>query len=294
MKLIGYVAHNMTLDTSASKTARLRNVTDEVLAKLIKQNLESLKQIIKWNVRQDILFYRITSNLIPYASHPVNKIDWAHLFRADFEIIGNLINKSKILVSMHPGQYTVLSSPNSDFVNKSIKEIEYHCTVLDLLNQDEKAKIILHVGGAYSNKGEAIKRWIENFKLLSPMAQRRLVIENDDVVYKVSDCLVIHRQIAIPVVFDNLHYRISPDEMPAAQALKKCLQTWQSQKVLPEVHYSQQAAGKAAGAHAYTIDLDKFKKFYEETKELDFNIMLETKDKELSVLKILHLLETTS
>jgi UV DNA damage endonuclease len=149
MKLIGYAAHNLTLNTSASKTVRLKNVNNEVLRKLTTENLTSLRKIIEWNIDHDIYFYRISSNLIPFASHHVNKIDWPKEFQKYFTKIGKLISDNQIIVSMHPGQYTVLSSPDNAVTKRAIAEIEYHNTVLDLLNTSFNAKIIIHLGGKY-------------------------------------------------------------------------------------------------------------------------------------------------
>ncbi len=51
------------------------------------------------------------------------------------------------------------------------------------------------------------------------------------------------------------------------------------------VDYSSQQKGERKGKHIETINLRKFKKFMEETKPFDFDIMLEIKDKEKSALK---------
>lgn len=284
MKLIGYVAHNLTLKTSASKTVRLRNATNEVLRKLTADNLDSLTRILKWNIRHGILFYRISSNLIPFASHPVNTTDWPNEFGEEFAKIGKLLSDNKIVVSMHPGQYTVLSSPSDAIVKRAVAEIEHHNTVLELLDTSSDAKIIIHLGGGYGSKDQAIKRFIKNYKNLSPPSIKRLVIENDDVVYNVGDCLKVSQQTGLPIVFDTLHYQINPDNYPPVKALEKCLLTWDSP---PEVHYSDQAVNKPRGAHAEEINVEKFLDFYNDTKQLNFRIMLETKDKEQSVLKII-------
>jgi len=289
MKLIGYVAHNLTLDTSASKTVRLKNLTDETLRKLTAENLFSLSKILEWNIEHNIFFYRITSNLIPYASHPANTTDWQNEFRENFKTIGNFISDNKVIVSMHPGQYTVLSSPVDAVVKRAIAEIEYHNTVLDLLNTSSDAKIIIHLGGRYGNKSLAIKRFVKNYKKLSSQTKKRLVIENDDVIYTVNDCLKVYQATGLPVVFDNLHCQINPDNESMLESLKRCLATWDS---TPETHYSEQAPNKLEGAHSTSINIKNFLDFYTKTSELNFNIMLEAKDKEQSVLKILKELQS--
>lgn len=290
MKLIGYVGHNTTLKTSASRTARLRNINDQVLRRLIAENLESLRQIIEWNIEHQILYYRITSGLVPYASHKINRLGWAKEYSPVFDDIGCLLQKTGMLVAMHPGQYTVLSSPDQDVVRRSLEEIEYHNTVLDLLKTGSEAKITVHLGGSYTDKKAAIGRWMDNFRLLSDGAKRRLAIENDEKVYTISDCLLVHTQTGVPVVFDYFHHQLNPDGHTYLEALEKCLTTWTKQHEKPEVHFSTQAPDKRPGAHAASIDTNEFMRFYQETEHLDFNILLETKDKELSVLKVMQLL----
>ncbi len=284
-RLIGYVAQNLTLGTSASRTARLKNVTDDIIRKLTQHNLSSLREILEWNAANRIRLYRISSSLIPYASHPVNRVDWGTEFRGQFESLGRFITDNGLVVGMHPGQYTLLSSPDQDITRRSFAEIEYHNRVLDLLGQGPQAKIVLHLGGAYGDKVSAVSRWIKNWQQLPPGARRRIVVEHDDRIYTVADCLAVHRIIGIPVVFDLLHYQLNPDDsLPYREALERCLAIWPPD-ITPEVHYSNESP-IGRGAHSETVDVEQFKKFWLETADLEFNIILETKDKELSVLKI--------
>jgi UV DNA damage endonuclease len=53
------------------------------------------------------------------------------------------------------------------------------------------------------------------------------------------------------------------------------------------VDYSTQARGKRPGSHAETIDLRHFRRFLKATRTLDFDLMLEIKDKEMSALRAL-------
>jgi len=43
------------------------------------------------------------------------------------------------------------------------------------------------------------------------------------------------------------------------------------------------------GKHVETINLEHFRRFLEETKPFDFDIMLEIKDKEMSALKAIEI-----
>ncbi len=77
-------------------------------------------------------------------------------------------------------------------------------------------------------------------------------------------------------------------------ALQKAMSTWKmSYDGLPIVDYSSQNKVNERenkgrrGRHTGTIDLKLFNRFLKETQDLDFDIMLEIKDKEKSALKAL-------
>ena len=74
------------------------------------------------------------------------------------------------------------------------------------MNLPETAKIQIHVGGVYGNKIDAIDRFVkiynnDNSKLLDTYVKRRLVIENDDRLYNLLDCLHINQNTGIPNSF---------------------------------------------------------------------------------------------
>ena len=122
-----------------------------------------MNQILKYNVKNNILFFRISSDLIPFASHPICELNWCRNFQTEFEQIGDFVKKHNIRISMHPDQFVILNSPNSKIVENSINELKYHCRVLDEMRLDTTAKVQIHIGGVYENKVEAIDRFIRIF-----------------------------------------------------------------------------------------------------------------------------------
>jgi UV DNA damage endonuclease len=175
---------------------------------------------------------------------------------------------------MHPDQFVILNSPNTTTVKNSINELKYHSSILDAMCLDETAKIQIHVGGLYKNKQEAIDRFIRTFNKISKFVdssiKKRLVIENDDRLYSLKDCLSINQETSIPIVFDSLHYELLNNGDPLRIALQKAMSTWKmSSDGLPIVDYSIQNSvqGKERirkGKHAESIDLTLFEKFLEE------------------------------
>ena len=274
------------VDNSNFKNITKKNLTKENLRIIIKHNLRSLENIIVYNVKNNIRMYRITSDLIPFGSSELNNLDWEKEFKEEFDYIASIIEKNKIRVSMHPGQYCVINSPDEDVVKRSFDDLRYHNKILDLLKVDYNCKIVLHVGGAYGDKKEAIERFILNYQKLDKNIKKRLIIENDDKIFNIEDVLYISKETNIPVVYDNLHNYVNPSNKGVMSDnfwLKKALKTWPSNQKM-KTHYSQQDTSKNKGAHTKTIFLKPFLKYFNEL-DVDADIMLEVKDKNVSCIK---------
>ncbi|MFO7867310.1 MAG: UV DNA damage repair endonuclease UvsE [Candidatus Aminicenantes bacterium] len=280
---IGYPCINRSIGCTANSTFRLRNYSEENLIQKVSNNLSCLKKILKFNVQNHLLFFRISSDLVPFASHPVCQFNWVTHFKNEFEEIGAYIKRHKIRISMHPDQFVLINAKNKDVVQRSIKELDYHCDVLDAMELNGSAKTQIHVGGVYGDKEESIKRFIENHKNLPFKIKKRLVIENDHRSYSLKDCLSIHRQTDIPIIFDTYHHECLNNGESLSGALTKAQKTWKDKDGKSMIDYSSE--GEKKGAHSETINLRLFKKFLKHTKGLDFDVMLEIKDKEKSALK---------
>jgi len=288
---IGYPCINWTIGCKSNKTFRLKSYSENRLKTSINNNLKCLEKILRYNIKKNILFFRITSDLIPFASHPICKFNWHDFFKKEFLRIGELIQKNDIRISMHPDQFIVLNSPNIDIVERSKKELLYHAEILDLMNLDFTAKIQLHVGGAYKDKKTSIYRFIQHYKELEPMIKKRLVIENDDRIYSLKDCLNINQETGILVLFDVFHHSILNNGETTQNAVEICTRLWSKKDGLLMLDYSSKKVGGKINSHAESIDISNFKLFLEITKPYDFDIMLEIKDKEKSALKAISILE---
>ncbi|MFC1843116.1 UV DNA damage repair endonuclease UvsE, partial [Candidatus Dependentiae bacterium] len=289
---IGYPCINRTIGCTANSTFRLANYSQEKLIETVDNNLACLQKILEYNVAHDLLFFRISSDIIPFASHPVCRFEWRNYFTPKFYEIGNYIKKHKFRISMHPDQFILLNAKDTNIVKKSIAELIYQCDLLDLMELDQTAKVQIHVGGVYGDKASAIARFIKVYNTLPQNVQKRLVIEHDDHRFSLQDCLQIYEKIKIPVVFDTLHYECFNAGEPVREALLLAAKTWNKNDGPLMVDYSEQEKGKRKGTHAQTIDVRHFEKFlhdvnFDDLKKqgLDCDIMLEIKDKEKSALK---------
>jgi UV DNA damage endonuclease len=289
---IGYPCINWTIGCKGDRTFRLRSYSDERLIETVENNLQCLTTMLTFNVNHTLLFFRITSDLVPFASHPINQFDWQGYFKQQFQDIGTFIKTQGMRISMHPDQFTLINSVNIEVFERSVKELRYHVQVLDLMELDLSAKIQIHLGGVYGDKAKSMQRFIKRFDDLDERIRRRLAIENDDRLYTLKDCLQIHEETSIPVLFDVYHHELNNTGETVREAFELFTSTWTEKDGVPMVDYSSQQTGERKGKHAESVDLDRFRQFIVETKDFNFDIMLEIKDKEQSAVKAVDMLKT--
>jgi UV DNA damage endonuclease len=284
---IGYPCINRSIGCTASRTFRLASYTEERMRDTISGNLSCLEKILAYNVSYGLLFFRITSDLVPFASHPVCTFAWQEEFAGVFEKIGDYIRRYRFRISMHPDQFVLLNAPDKGVLQRSIADLGYQVQVLDLMGLDPSAKVQVHVGGVYGDKPAAIDRFVHQYDLLDTAIRDRLVIENDERLYTLSDCLAIHERTGIPVIADTFHHSLYNTGEQFTSLLDPVRKTWKAHDGIPMVDYSSQEPGKRVGAHTLHIVAEEFRQFLKKTHPADFDIMLEIKDKEKSALAAL-------
>ena len=282
---IGYPCINRSIGCSSNKKFRLSNFTKEKFNETVRNNLNCLDKIVDYNVENNMLFLRISSETIPFASHEVCTLDWKKIFKNELNNIGIKLKENKFRVSMHPGQFTLLNSPNEKIVEKSLAELEYHADFLNAMGLDNTTKIQIHVGGVYGDKDSAIKRFINTFGIASNKIKSRLAIENDDYHYSVKDCLRINKETNIPIILDNLHLECLNDGESLSEAYNIFKCTWSKEDGIPMLDSSSQQKDARIGKHTEHLDSNHFKEFIDIMQNQEFDLMFEIKDKEKSVLE---------
>lgn len=301
MREIGYACINMTLSDEgvcANRTLRMKTLEEkgyEYLSELIVSNLQSLKKILNWNAESGYRFYRMSSEMFPFMSHPVWGYDIENLPRCE-EIstllmeLGNFARLTNQRLTYHPGPFNVLASPNPKVVSKTIVELNAHSHIFDLMGYTPSVenKINIHVGGAYGDKASALNRFCSNFQHLDENTKLRLTVENDDRgnLYSLQDLyLGVYRVIGIPLVFDYHHHIFNTGGLTEEEALKLAMTTW-PENIVPVIHYSEsktleQGLTKITPAHSDYI------KGPINTYNQQVDVMVEAKAKELAVQQYL-------
>jgi len=289
---IGYPCVNYSIGKKTVSTFRLSSYSEERLIQCINYNLATLIEILRFNINNNFMFFRISSGIIPFASHPICKFDWKDYFKSDFTKIGQLIKKHNIRISMHPDQFVLINAKNQDIIANSVKELEYHTELLDAMGLDHSAKVQIHIGGIYGDKERSKKQFISNYKnLLSEEIKKRLVIENDDHLYNLKDCIEIHGYTNIPILFDVFHHICFNNNLSVNDALQIANSTWNHNKDgIMMIDYSNQESNQRKGKHSKTLDIKQFEKFILSVSNCDFDIILELKDKEKSAQKAINVI----
>ena len=273
----------------------------------LKVSLEYLTRILDYLKKHEISMYRMSSDIAPYATHPDmpqfhNMVKESDAQLADF---GRRAREQDIRLSFHPSQYLILNSPNPELVRKSVWDLLSQADMLDRMGLGREAVLVIHVGGAYGDRKSSSARWVETWKTLPEPVRRRLVLENDDIRFSASDTLWIHEHTGVPLVFDFQHFWcFNPESLELRSTFARCLQTWPT-GVRPKMHFSSprtemretkrknMETGKRKTVyvapvwtgHADFNNPFEFINFLRLTHDYEFDVMLESKAKDLALIR---------
>ena len=303
---LGYACINMTLSSGSKKNRVTTNrgmikrtfleKGETYASELALQNLNDLLVILKWNKRNGINFFRMSSDIFPWASeYQIDELPNYELLLDAAQKAGEFASDNNMRLTSHPGPFNKLTSPKESVILNTIRDLEIHGEIFDLmcLPRTPYAKINIHVGAAYDDKPMALDNFCKNFQRLSEAVMTRLTVENDDKpsLYTTEELYNdIYKRINIPVVFDYHHHDLHSGGLSEKEALDMALATWPVD-VRPVVHYSESRSDEYADpkikpqAHSdsYVRPVN--------TYGLAMDIMLEAKHKELALFKMRELME---
>ena len=289
---LGYAVLSKTLE--AQKLFRTLTYTnylkqeDTKLEEVINHNLWGLEEIIKYNVKNNIHFYRLNSSLIPLATHKDVTYNYEEKIQESLFLIGKIIKENNLRIDTHPDQYCVLNSTKEKVVKDSIEILKYEATILKML-KIPNPHIILHVGSREEGKEVSLKRFKQNFHKLDKDIQKMLVLENDDKIYNVVDTLNLCEELNIPMVLDYHHYLCNNEGENIEDYLFRIFKTWKEET--PKMHYSSPKSKlkKEFRAHHDYINVEEFIKLLNILKKYqqDVDIMIEAKMKDEALFRLM-------
>jgi len=287
---LGYVSLATTIEASFKNityTQFMKTNDINKIENIILENLKILENIIDYNIKNNIHFYRITSKLIPLAT--LINFNYTNNYEYYYKKIKDKIKNLRI--DIHPDQFCILNSTKKEIVQNSINILKYHYTILDMLGIKNKI-IILHIGSSAFGKEQSIKRFINNFKTLPNEIQQCIAIENDDKVYDIKDCLNLCKYLNIPMVLDYHHHICNNNNLNIEDYIIDIFQTW---KTTPKIHFSspKNSTKKDFRAHNDYININDFINFLNKIKHIDSNldIMIEAKAKDEALFKLVRQLK---
>lgn len=258
-------------------------------------NARDIPKMLRWNEKYGIRFLRLSSEMFPFASHDVYGYNLAPFASEALAEAGRVAAELGHRLTTHPGQFTQLGSPRPEVITAAIRDLEYHCELLDLLKlppqADRDAVMILHMGGIFGDKAATLDRFRKNYIKLPQGIKNRLVLENDDVCYSVHDLLPICEELNIPLVLDYHHHNIIFDADKIREGTKDIMDlyprikaTWDRKNIKQKMHYSEPTPAAITGRQR--------RKHSPRVSTLppcapDMDLMIEAKDKEQAVFELM-------
>jgi UV DNA damage endonuclease len=274
----------------------------------LRVSLGYLRAILGYLEKKQIRMYRMSSDLAPYATHPDMPQFHGQVqeCRSELREIGAEARRLGVRLSFHPSQFVVLNSPDPELRRKSVWDLQSQAEILDCMEMNDEAVVVIHAGGAYGDIESGMTRWIQTWAELPEPVRRRLVLENDDLRYSAANVLHIHARTGIRLIFDVQHFLChNPEQLELSATVERFLRTW-PQGMRPKLHFSSPRTemrevtrknrktrkketvllppvwtGHADFNHPF-----EFISFMRSTAALEFDVMLEAKAKDLALIRL--------
>lgn len=291
---LGYVAVPISIKVTSSSIVTYShykklglNRGNEKLDKVIMSNFDDLKKILHYNIKNEVVFFRMTSNLIPLGTHPDVDYEIFSRYKEQFLEIGRLIKENNLRVDTHPDQFCVLNSVNEQVVISSINILKFHQSMFNAMEID--GKMVLHIGGSAGGKILAMKRFKENFFRLDEDLQKMIILENDDKTFNIRNTLKLCNELKIPMVLDYHHYLCNNNGEKIIDYIEKICATWNPTGMCPKMHFSSPKGKTEKRSHSEYTDVAKFLDFIETIRFInrDIDIMLEAKAKDEALFRLI-------
>jgi len=295
MKNIGYCCINISINSNRSKKDQIsvnRGMVKKTfeskglnyVSELTIKNIDDLKKILEWNLKNNIYVYRMSSDMFPCLGfYKIKDLPNYNLICRKLKECGDFAKKNSFRLSFHPSHFCIIASENQRVIDSAIDELNKHAEIMDIMGLDQTTfyPINIHIGTTKPSLTDATRKFCESFQLLSESCKKRLTVENDDSPNQYSVKFLydnVYKKIFIPIVFDQHHFNYGPQDQTMEEALKLAHSTWNT-RCLTHMSSSRllEDVKGVATAHADYI--------YEEiqTFGLDFDIEIEAKGKDLAV-----------
>jgi UV DNA damage endonuclease len=211
-------------------------------------NLASTLRILRHAAASGIEVHRLSSRLVPLATHPVyGAWPWPTELADDLAAVGAVVRAHGMRVSFHPDHFTPLSSPRPEVIAAAERDWRDHRALFAAMGLPP-SPLVVHLGGATGGRAAAMDRFCAHVRGL-PGWEGGLALENDDRVWTAGEVLEAGDRLRLPVVIDFLHAQVNPGVLPVADAVRAAAATWPP-GLPPKVHLSSAASPSRPRDHA--------------------------------------------
>ncbi|MCM3388292.1 UV DNA damage repair endonuclease UvsE [Ureibacillus chungkukjangi] len=295
---LGYVAMSMELkNASPSKTMTFthfqkiddREAAIRKLEQIALTNLENTLRLLKHNVFHEIHFYRLTSRLIPLATHEA-LLDWDYItpIKDRLREVGEYAANKGIRIDFHPDHFVVLNSDKKEVFINSVKNLKLHKSLLNGMGINPTHRCVLHVGGRYQETEKSLERFVDNWMDVPRGIQEMIMLENDDKSFTLDDTLYLCEKLGIPLVFDYHHHLAHHYNEQWEENWERVIATWKYSPLPIKMHISSPKSPAEFRHHSDYVNVDMFFRFLKEIKgtvpQIDCMIEAKKKDEALFTL----------
>src|SRR5687767_3304173 len=125
---IGFACTVLGIDVRAHDTRKWQNSPHLCVS------LDNVTKILSYAHGLGIRMHRLSTDIAPYYTDTTRPQFGNQLEESKEQLaaVGALARRLDIRLSMHPGQYTVLNSPNDVTYASAVRELQYAADLLDL------------------------------------------------------------------------------------------------------------------------------------------------------------------
>lgn len=296
---LGYVAMSLqvkncspsqTMTYKTFKSLENKEAAIHRLERIAESNLENCLRLLKHNKAHDIHFFRLSSRLVPLATHEeLEGWDYIAALTDKLHEIKDFLQRNPMRIGFHPDHFVLLNSKKIEVLNNSIKNLIMHESLLKGMGIETKHRCVLHVGGGYNDKEKALELFINNWAYVPKHIQDLVILENDDKTFTAKDTLYLCEKLGIPFVFDYHHHLANHEEIDWELDWERAVNTWKYSSVPVKMHISSPKNEKEFRSHADYIDVEMFRDFLKTVKGTvpQIDCMIEAKNKDEALFKLM-------
>lgn len=206
-----------------------KKYSEEEIKNIYTNNAENLLKGFRRVVKDGFKCFRVSSNLIPLADK-VPRTWWDNdKLRESYWQFGKLSKSEGVRITMHPGQFVVLSSDSQSVVKNAVNTLETHAWIMDAMELDQSPFYAINIHGGKGARPDNLIREIKNLPL---SIRSRLTLENCETAYSAADLKPVCDATGVPIVLDVHHHTFRTGGLSLSDAIDTATKTWRGIKPL--------------------------------------------------------------